>query len=69
MIFMLLKVKRLSLKDGIPARNYGISGGIFLYNLKKVPPQNFYQKLKSAYSRELYSLYDAIHEFTKFEFS
>jgi hypothetical protein len=47
----------LSLKDGIPARNYGISAGIS------------YQILKSASDREFYSLYDAIHEFTKFEFS
>jgi hypothetical protein len=50
-------------------RNSGISGGIFFYNLQNIPPRNFYQKLKSASDREFYSLYDAIHEFTKFEFS
>jgi hypothetical protein len=59
----------MSLKDGIPARNYGISGGIFFNNLQNIPPRNFfYQKLKSASDREFYSLNDALRQFTKFRF-
>jgi hypothetical protein len=58
----------LSLKDGIPARNYGISVGIFFYNFQNIPPRNFYQKLKSASNREFYTLYDALRQFTKWRF-
>jgi hypothetical protein len=57
----------MSLKDGIPAWNYGISAGIFIV-LKTFRHEIFYQKLNSASDREFYSLCDAIHEFTKFEF-
>jgi hypothetical protein len=35
---------RLSLKDGIPTLNYGISTGIFFFNLQNIPPRNFYLK-------------------------
>jgi hypothetical protein len=52
------------LKDGIPGRNlrYFLICKIFRHGI-------FSQKLKSASDREFYSLYDAIHEFTKFESS
>jgi hypothetical protein len=53
---------RLSLKDGITPEFFFIICKIFHHGI-------FYQKLKSASDREFYSLYDAKHEFTKFEFS
>jgi hypothetical protein len=41
----------------------------FILNFKKIRHGIFNQKLNIASYREFYSLNDAIHEFTKFEFS
>ena len=42
----------------------------FFFKICKIfRPGIFNRKLKSASGREFYSLYDAIHQFTKFEFS
>jgi hypothetical protein len=58
----------LPLKDGIPARNYGISAGIFFIICKIFRHGIFNQKLKSSSDREFYSLYDVLRQFTKFRF-
>jgi hypothetical protein len=57
--FIFIGKKWMSLKDGIPARNYGISVGIFFIICKIFRHGIFYRKLKSASDREFYFLNDA----------